>query len=400
MPGVRKPGQGGRDEPVALDDQMFRILPDDGLDYGTSESGEDARTDPSGRGFTFDLDDDDDDLVAEPPPARRRGPPLWLMAAGLGALVVVGGGLWVIFSPSDEAPQAGSGPSVAVLAPAAPDEAAPSADGGPGMADSAAPAPAAPAPAPAPDLPVVRAEEEPYKVRPEDPGGQTVEDQDKLIYGRLEDGDPADGGPEVEQLLPEPARPMAPPVPEPAPEPPVTPPAEQPATAPEPAADAGPATADAAADDGIPAPFSDAAPPVPETEGADAEETASASEPAAPEPAPVPEAPPGPAAEPAPAPEVPTATAPENVVAAVQDGPQVQLAAFRERALAERHWERVSAAHPDLLGDVPHVIVFADLGDRGQFYRLRAGPLGSDDAARTLCESLKQRDVECLIVRE
>jgi cell division septation protein DedD len=46
------------------------------------------------------------------------------------------------------------------------------------------------------------------------------------------------------------------------------------------------------------------------------------------------------------------------------------------------------------------VVVFADLGDRGQFYRLRAGPFDDIATAEGLCRSLKQRDVECLVVRE
>jgi cell division septation protein DedD len=91
---------------------------------------------------------------------------------------------------------------------------------------------------------------------------------------------------------------------------------------------------------------------------------------------------------------------PENVADAAAAGPQVQLAAFRQRAPAEQHWDQLAAAHPDLLADVPHVVVFADLGDRGQFYRLRAGPFAAAETAQTLCRSLKQRDVECLVVRE
>ena len=41
----------------------------------------------------------------------------------------------------------------------------------------------------------------------------------------------------------------------------------------------------------------------------------------------------------------------------------------------------------------------ADLGAKGVFYRLRAGPLADEKAARQLCRELTKRQVGCLIIK-
>ncbi|MBB5086295.1 SPOR domain-containing protein [Roseospira marina] len=337
----------------------------------------------------FDFDLDDDDLVAEPRARQRDGLPYVGLLGGLAALVVVAGGLWLVFAPSsdDTVTMPSGGSSVAVLEPMPSDGAASGAASG--TADG-------------PELPVVRAEDSPYREAPESPGGMQVENKDKLIYGRLDGEGEAGEGAGVEELLPAPARPQPPPQPDPKPE--LAPQRSEGAPDAVPGAPPMPGGAGDVAEEapggtsengGVPAPF---LPETPESESAEPE--------AAPEPPPAPAAPAVPSVTerppaPPPAPAAPEPQPePENVAATAQQGPQVQLAAFRERSLAERQWAQLKAAHPDLLGSVPHVIVFADLGDRGQFYRLRAGPLGSADAAQSLCQALKLRDVECLIVRE
>jgi hypothetical protein len=42
--------------------------------------------------------------------------------------------------------------------------------------------------------------------------------------------------------------------------------------------------------------------------------------------------------------------------------------------------------------------VRVDLGDKGVWYRLQAGPLG-EPQARALCEDLKSKKRDCLVVR-
>ncbi len=60
------------------------------------------------------------------------------------------------------------------------------------------------------NIPLVRADEEPVKVQPENPGGMEVPDRDKLVYDRIEGNDERSS---VERLLPPPESPM--PLPEP-----------------------------------------------------------------------------------------------------------------------------------------------------------------------------------------
>ncbi|MEO5337314.1 MAG: hypothetical protein H7841_10530, partial [Magnetospirillum sp. WYHS-4] len=65
------------------------------------------------------------------------------------------------------------------------------------------------------DVPTVRAELSPAKMRPENPGGMDVPNRDKTIYDQLGSGEAKEG--KVERLLPPPEEPQAP---QPAPVPP------------------------------------------------------------------------------------------------------------------------------------------------------------------------------------
>lgn len=193
-------------------------------------------------------------------------------------------------------------------------------------------------------IPLVVAEPEPYKVRPDDPGGLQVENQDKLVYERL---DGASSEPGTENILPPPETPKQPVVPvvpvAPAPEPPAI---------------------------VVEAPSSPTAPVAP-----------------------------------APAPEAPASQADaepqslESFVAALSGDYLIQIAALRSEDVAQSEWERLSKQHASLLGSYRPMIVRADLGERGIFYRLRAGPLQDRAAAEDLCASLASENVGCLVVR-
>lgn len=108
--------------------------------------------------------------------------------------------------------------------------------------------------------------------------------------------------------------------------------------------------------------------------------------------APSPPQPPEPVAE-APSPPQPVAAAP----APAPSGFQVQLAAYRTAERAHSEWSRVQGAHPDLLGALEPHVVSVDLGTRGTFYRLLAGPLPDRNAANELCEQLEGRRQDCLV---
>src|SRR5215470_4275864 len=55
--------------------------------------------------------------------------------------------------------------------------------------------------------PLIKAEQQPYKVKPDDPGGMDVPDQDKLIYNEVSP-QAGDAAKKAEHLLPPPESPM------------------------------------------------------------------------------------------------------------------------------------------------------------------------------------------------
>ena len=118
---------------------------------------------------------------------------------------------------------------------------------------------------------------------------------------------------------------------------------------------------------------------------------------------------PKPVTKPAPKPEPKQATtakpAPKPETSASAPIPSgrtylVQLAAARSPQGARSEWERLRKKHLDLLGDLELKVTKADLGARkGVYYRLRAGPLADEKAARQLCKQLTKRQVGCLIIK-
>ncbi|MFA7429830.1 MAG: SPOR domain-containing protein [Rhodospirillaceae bacterium] len=240
---------------------------------------------------------------------------------------------------------------------------------------------------------LVPADGGPYKVRPADPGGMQVPNQDKLVFERSGAG----GASDVENLLPEPVVPSAPPAVAQMPRPlaatdmtPPPPPLDEPA---ERALDV-PSVVEARPAAPIPA-ISAAQAPVAPTAA-----TAVAPAPVVSAPAVVPPV--------VPAPVVPAPVKAEEPVKAPAPQPQqtaaaagaytVQFAALRDDASARKLWEDLKGKHPDLLGTLSPVIQKADLGTKGVFYRVRATGLSSDAAARTLCDELAKRKVGCLFV--
>jgi cell division septation protein DedD len=105
----------------------------------------------------------------------------------------------------------------------------------------------------------------------------------------------------------------------------------------------------------------------------------------------------------APNPPLPTtpAASPEQVAAvpAVAGGIVVQLAASRSEEAALAEWKRVKTKHEALLGTLSPTVVRADLGERGVFFRLRAGPVADKAAADALCASLTAQGDACLVVK-
>ena len=245
-------------------------------------------------------------------------------------------------------------------------------------------------------VPVIKADDRPIKVRPDDRGGMQVPNQDKLVYERMDQGNESE--PKVERLLPQAETPKAPPrvaAPPAAEAPMAMPPAPQPqATRPPPlAAKPGeppaPKTAPAARIAAEPA-----EPPA-AAGGYQPVQSRAAATPAPDQvitPAQVASAPPPVRAPAAPAPAPATARAPASGEYVIQ------LGAVRAADLADKEWARIQKANADLLGALKPDIVRVELEGKGVFWRVRAAPL-SEQAARQLCAELTARSQGCIVGR-
>ena len=82
------------------------------------------------------------------------------------------------------------------------------------------------------------------------------------------------------------------------------------------------------------------------------------------------------------------------------DGPGwlVQVSAHRDATAAQSDWIRLVRRHSTVLGSRKHMVVRADLGSRGVFYRLRVPGFATHDEARDLCAALKARGDGCFLV--
>jgi hypothetical protein len=197
-------------------------------------------------------------------------------------------------------------------------------------------------------VPLISADHRPDKVRPAQPGGMQIPNQNASIY------DEKPGVSPVENLLPPPEKPL------PRPEPPLAPPRQEVAVA-APQAPPGPAALP-----GTPPPPAIA----PDRTGASV---------AAPT-----EARPAPSAAP---------------IAGKSGAIRVQLASVRTPEEARAEWARLKRDNADLLGHLSAVAVRADLADQGIYYRIEAGPFDDAAAAARLCGALKRRNFGCFVAR-
>jgi len=244
-----------------------------------------------------------------------------------------------------------------------------------------------------PGIPVIKADDRPIKLRPDDRGGMQVPNQDKLVYERMD----GEGEAKTERLLPAPEQPKPPPMA-------VTPPPVAPpmATPPKPGEPALPKTAVQ------PQVTAQALPPAVEPPQQKAATYAPVQERAAPLPPPAPVAQPA-KVTPPPAPAVPVTP---QVAAVTPPAPAtathkpltsgdylVQLGAVRSADAADKEWSRIQKANAEFLSTLKSDIVRVELGDKGVFWRVRAGPL-SEQAARQLCAELAQRNQGCIVVHK
>lgn len=75
--------------------------------------------------------------------------------------------------------------------------------------------------------------------------------------------------------------------------------------------------------------------------------------------------------------------------------PAVHLASYRSEQQAERGWAQIRRAHGDLISGFDHEVAKVNLGSKGTYFRLKAGPLPTPDEAKTLCSKLKAKRQFC-----
>ncbi len=212
-------------------------------------------------------------------------------------------------------------------------------------------------------VPLLRADERPGKVKPDQPGGMPIPDQNSSLYNdKLAKSS-------VEKLLPPPEQPLPRPPPAPvkttaAPPVPMLPPEASPAEArpaPGVSSSRGGAPQAAAALSAIPA--------------------------AAPQPA-----------SPSSVQKAAVPAATERTSGMAARAVEVRLGSLRTPEAAREEWQRLKRANGDLLGNLKANAVSVDLGEKGIWYRITAGPLDEAGADR-LCSEMKQRNHGCIVAR-
>jgi len=198
------------------------------------------------------------------------------------------------------------------------------------------------------EIPVLKANHDPIKVRPAEPGGMNIRDMDKTVYGRIAEDEAAGEG--YENVLPDAEKPAVPPR--------VAAPA--PAPAPAPASASAPAPAQVANATAAPsAPIAKAAP------------------------------------TPAPKAYVPPST---SVSSASSTGDfRVQLVSLKSRDAALKAWADALKKNKALLADYDYEIIEAAIPGKGTYYRLRVKSFATRDDASKLCSALKAGGQDCII---
>ena len=204
---------------------------------------------------------------------------------------------------------------------------------------------------------VVQAPTTPTRIKPENAGGLIPPDQDKEVYNRISPGAvPV----QPEKLLPGPTTPKLPP-------------------------------------GGMPLPT---APKEPEVAKTPTPVQAANATPAAATPTPPANAP---TVTQAPTTTPPAAEGGTSIASLIEGmsgstgGWRVQLASAKSEEVAKSTWAKLQAAHGDVLANLRMQPTKVDLGDKGTWYRVQAGPL-DEKQAQSICGTLKGRKTDCVVV--
>lgn len=77
----------------------------------------------------------------------------------------------------------------------------------------------------------------------------------------------------------------------------------------------------------------------------------------------------------------------------------LHLASYYNQADAVRGWNLLSKAHPTILDQLHPSLQRTDLGERGIYYRLRAGPITNKSVAYALCRRMQAKKQYCEVFR-
>jgi len=197
-------------------------------------------------------------------------------------------------------------------------------------------------------VPVIKADRSVIKVKPEEPGGLEVPDQDKHVYDNMAGGSEENAdrlGPSAEIPLERP----------------------QDTTA-----------TDTASSETTPSdttPSDDTAEKVAEVEKEEK----------------LPPAPPA---------QIKEKAAESPAIQAARGDFLIQVGAFADRGRAETHWNRLVKKHGDVFKGLKADYMQVDLGNKGIFYRVRGGMIESQSAADEKCKILKSRKLACIVVKK
>lgn len=78
---------------------------------------------------------------------------------------------------------------------------------------------------------------------------------------------------------------------------------------------------------------------------------------------------------------------------------RIQLASVRSQKAAEKAWGGYKFNHSALFAKLEPKIVRVNLKGKGTYFRLQVGPLANESAARSLCAQAKKKKIGCIIVR-
>src|SRR3546814_331437 len=72
----------------------------------------------------------------------------------------------------------------------------------------------------------------------------------------------------------------------------------------------------------------------------------------------------------------------------------LHLSSLRSEEAAKRQWSDLQHSFPEPLGRLQAEFRRTELGDKGTFYRVLAGPLPTRDKASEVCAALKAKDAK------